>query len=162
MCCCLNPCLLHGRRIAGHNTHTDADNYARVEAFSRQYSSIAPTQEGVGAASYRHVVFMNSSVRGPFLPAMWPKGRHWSTAFTDRLSDTVKLVGPTISCEGPRPHSPPFLRLTSFRRPSDFQVEFSDSGRPPGLWLCVQPSRCIVLVGIRGTHALLLAFCDCC
>lgn len=25
---------------------------------------------------------------------------HWTTIFTDRLSDTVKLVGPTISCEG--------------------------------------------------------------
>ena len=74
---------------------------------------------------YRYIMFLNSSVRGPFLPAYWPvrsqqhsldtmsfitpwvyaicahndavlaQGtRHWTTAFTDRLNDDTKLVGP--------------------------------------------------------------------
>ncbi|KAK9859799.1 hypothetical protein WJX84_002990 [Apatococcus fuscideae] len=49
---------------------------------------------------YRYFVFVNSSVRGPFLPAYWPKERHWTAILTSRLSDNVKLVGPAISCEG--------------------------------------------------------------
>ena len=38
--------------------------------------------------------------RGPFMPAYWPKDSHWSAMFTSHLNDLVKLVGPTISCEG--------------------------------------------------------------
>ena len=38
--------------------------------------------------------------RGPFLPAYWPKESHWSAVLTSRLNSLVKLVGPTISCEG--------------------------------------------------------------
>lgn len=45
-------------------------------------------------------MMMNSSVRGPFLPAYWPRDVPWTRILTDRLSNTVKLVGPTISCEG--------------------------------------------------------------
>lgn len=49
---------------------------------------------------YTHFIFMNSSVRGPFLPAyLWGKVR-WQDIFISRLSDSIKLVGPTISCEG--------------------------------------------------------------
>lgn len=57
-------------------------------------------QVGSAADEYTYFVFLNSSVRGPFLPPVWPKGRHWSRAFTERITDQVKLVGPTISCEG--------------------------------------------------------------
>ena len=49
---------------------------------------------------YKHIIMMNSSVRGPFLPSYWPRRIPWTRILTDRLSDTVKLVGPTISCEG--------------------------------------------------------------
>lgn len=55
---------------------------------------------GEDANKYKYIILMNSSVRGPFQPATWPKGRHWSRAFTDRITADVKLVGPTISCEG--------------------------------------------------------------
>lgn len=58
----------------------------------------------VDMENYRFFLFMNSSVRGPFLPAFWPGGVHWSRALTAKLTSRVKLVGPTISCQ---PASPP-------------------------------------------------------
>ena len=67
---------------------------------------------------YRFFVIMNSSVRGPFLPAYFagsdgggaagaagsrgegrPHPRPWTTALTDLLNERVKLAGTTISCE---------------------------------------------------------------
>ncbi len=63
---------------------------------------------------YQFFLIMNSSVRGPFLPAYFAKSgggglgpgssvhlaaRPWTTVFTDLLNDRVKLVGTTISCE---------------------------------------------------------------
>jgi hypothetical protein len=47
----------------------------------------------VNVRSYKHVVFVNSSVRGPFLPAYWPGDIHWTRVLTDRITDQVKLVG---------------------------------------------------------------------
>ena len=70
---------------------------------------------GLDIRPYRFFIIMNSSVRGPFLPAYFarshggglgpaasehaPRGRGWTTALTDLLNDRVKLVGTTISCE---------------------------------------------------------------
>lgn len=51
-------------------------------------------------SKYRYVIFLNSSVRGPFLPAYWPPEMHWSRILTGRINEEVKLVGATISCEG--------------------------------------------------------------
>eukprot|EP00882_Tetradesmus_deserticola_P016554 GHRQ01017688.1.p1 GENE.GHRQ01017688.1~~GHRQ01017688.1.p1 ORF type:complete len:308 (+),score=99.69 GHRQ01017688.1:374-1297(+) len=51
-------------------------------------------------STYSFFFFVNSSVRGPYLPA-YARGRvHWMSAFTSRLTGSVKLVGSTISCEG--------------------------------------------------------------
>ena len=49
---------------------------------------------------YKYFIIMNSSVRGPFTPAYYTAKQHWSRIFTDKITDEVKLVGPTISCEG--------------------------------------------------------------
>lgn len=54
----------------------------------------------VDTSKYRNIVFVNSSVRGPFLPPYWPRELHWTEVFTGRLTTAVKLVGSTISCEG--------------------------------------------------------------
>ncbi len=48
---------------------------------------------------YQYILLLNSSVRGPFVPAYWPRKLHWSRAFTSRIQGDVKLVGPTINCE---------------------------------------------------------------
>jgi len=50
---------------------------------------------------FRAVVFLNSGVVGPFLPAYYPKGHSWTAAFTDRLSGAVKLVGTSLVCLPP-------------------------------------------------------------
>ncbi len=45
-------------------------------------------------------MWLNSSVRGPFLPAYHPAGMHWTAAFVRKLRGDVKLVGSTINCGG--------------------------------------------------------------
>ena len=61
---------------------------------------------------YKYFIFMNASIRGPFLVSyfayefMW-----WFTIFTKLLNDEVKLVGPTINCEH-KPHVQSYLFVT--------------------------------------------------
>ena len=47
---------------------------------------------------YTYFIFINSSVRGPYIPA-YANGLNWLNIFTSKISDVVKVVGPTISCE---------------------------------------------------------------
>ncbi|KAI3431515.1 hypothetical protein D9Q98_004565 [Chlorella vulgaris] len=54
----------------------------------------------VDTSRYTYIIFLNSSVRGPFLPSYWPPGLHWSQVLTQRITADTKLVGATISCEG--------------------------------------------------------------
>ena len=58
--------------------------------------------QGIDTAKYKYFLFMNSSARGPFLPSYWPNTVHWTQPLVSRLRGLVKLVGPTISCEGER------------------------------------------------------------
>jgi hypothetical protein len=46
--------------------------------------------------TYDYFVFVNSTVRGPFLPVWYNKKEHWSSCFTRLLSDTVAIVGLSI------------------------------------------------------------------
>lgn len=54
---------------------------------------------------YTHFVFLDSSMRGPFLPRyMRPRStsqliKPWTDVFTNRLGSQIKLVGRTVSCE---------------------------------------------------------------
>jgi hypothetical protein len=50
---------------------------------------------------FDHFVFLNSGAAGPFLPSYYPKERHWTRVLTARLSERVKLVGPSIVCLPP-------------------------------------------------------------
>lgn len=71
--------------------------------------------------AYSYFIFLNSSVRGPFLPAYLPHTVHWTTAFTSKLSTDVKLVGSTINCGGaysvddPQPHVQTYAVATDQR-----------------------------------------------
>lgn len=42
---------------------------------------------------YKAYVFLNGSQRGPFLPEYWPRERHWSAVFTDKMEGDCALVG---------------------------------------------------------------------
>jgi hypothetical protein len=46
---------------------------------------------------YDYYFFMNSGVIGPILPH-YVKTPHWSQFFIEKINDTVKLVGTTITC----------------------------------------------------------------
>jgi hypothetical protein len=52
----------------------------------------------VNTTKYKYFIFLNSSVRGPFIVSYYDNPM-WYTIFTRRLNDHVKLVGCTISCQ---------------------------------------------------------------
>lgn len=60
---------------------------------------IAGLQKHIDCAACADFIFINSSVRGPLLPWYALGGAHWTSLFTRKLSASVKLVGPAISCE---------------------------------------------------------------
>jgi hypothetical protein len=45
--------------------------------------------------NYDYFVFINATVRGPFLP-VWYKDKNWIKLFTDRITNELKLFGPMI------------------------------------------------------------------
>ena len=57
---------------------------------------------------YKHFFFVNCGVRGPFFHLDFgsptPRAEQWLKSFTDRLSSSVLLVGPTVSCQLDTPH----------------------------------------------------------
>jgi hypothetical protein len=52
---------------------------------------------------FQNFILVDSSVRGPFLPAHWPPIVHWSAALLSRLHGTVHMVGATISTDPTHP-----------------------------------------------------------
>lgn len=52
----------------------------------------------VSTQDYAYFFFMNSSVRGPFIPSYFPVDTSWTQLFTVKLSSSVKLVGLTVNC----------------------------------------------------------------
>ena len=47
---------------------------------------------------YRYFIFLNSSVRGPFFPSFMPPAWQWTRAYTDRITDTIKVVSSSLVC----------------------------------------------------------------
>ena len=61
----------------------------------------------IDKTKYKYFIFLNSSVRGPFIVAYYDNPI-WYTVFTRRLTDQIKLMGSTISCES-APHVQSYL-----------------------------------------------------
>ena len=59
-------------------------------------------------------MWLNSSVRGPYLPAYLAGRMHWTEALTGKLTDRVKLVGATINCGGGYLHPEPQPHVQSY------------------------------------------------
>ncbi len=53
---------------------------------------------GGRGSKYAHFIFLNSSVRGPFVPMFMPPGWQWTLAFTTRLSATTKVSVQQTPC----------------------------------------------------------------
>jgi hypothetical protein len=49
-------------------------------------------------SSYSYFIFLNKSLRGPFLPLYLPNSFQWTSIYTNMISNDVKWAGSTISC----------------------------------------------------------------
>jgi hypothetical protein len=78
------PKLRNVRVVHRENTCYDAGGYAHALGL-------------VNSKSYTHFIFMNGSVRGPFLPT-YLRGIHWTWVFTSLITNDVKWAGATINC----------------------------------------------------------------
>lgn len=71
-----------------------------------------------GTKPYRYFVWLNSSVRGPFLPSYLRGRMHWTEPLLSKLSSSVKLVGATINC-GRAYDIPPTVHIQSYVSATD-------------------------------------------
>jgi hypothetical protein len=74
-------------------------------------------QTHVDISRYTFFLWLNSSVRGPFMPSYLRGHMHWTRPFTDKLTPSTKLVGATINCGGahgtaPKPHVQSYVVAT--------------------------------------------------
>ena len=60
----------------------------------------------INLEEYDYFIFMNDTVRGPFLPRYIPSSFTWVDLFIDKIGERVKLVGPTICYQSPLPFVP--------------------------------------------------------
>ena len=72
---------------------------------------------------FKYFVFINSSVKGPFMPNYFSSAWHWSQAFTSLLNGRVKAVGPSLVClpEADDATGPPAPRLESYLFATDHE-----------------------------------------
>jgi hypothetical protein len=70
------------------------------------------SQNITNTTAYKYFFLMNSSMRGPFFtPYFEILGIQWYEIFIRRLTDEIKLVGVSISCEV-RPHVQSYIMVT--------------------------------------------------
>lgn len=76
--------------------------YLRTEACPTTWGAIDAVMRVLPVADHKYFVVVDSRMRGPFIPSYASPGGvlHWTEAFTNKLTDKVKMVGPIISCEG--------------------------------------------------------------
>jgi lipopolysaccharide biosynthesis protein len=64
---------------------------------------------------YNYFVFINSTVRGPFLPVWVPEDIHWTDYFISYLDEETKLVGTTINYYRGKPHVQSMVMVTDLK-----------------------------------------------
>lgn len=74
--------------------------YHKNECFD--FGTFGFALNSIDIRKYKYFIFMNSSVRGPFLPSYVRGKVRWEDLFISKLNSEVKLVGPTINCQGTR------------------------------------------------------------
>ncbi|MDA1183557.1 MAG: hypothetical protein O2930_02800 [Acidobacteria bacterium] len=67
--------------------------------------------DGVDREAYDAFVFLNCTVRGPFLP-VWAKSMSWTRLFTELLDEETRLVGTTVNYHYGHPHLQSMLLCT--------------------------------------------------
>ena len=99
----------------------DASGSARVRVMRRpntgyDFGAWAHALRELGDAAlarYRHYVFLNGSVRGPFLPSYVP-ARRWPRLLTGLLRGDVRLAGTVINPWGPGGEEVPHVQSMAF------------------------------------------------
>lgn len=90
-----------GNDFAAHNlTLTYFANHDRLRCDLGQPICVHTAHKSTHRQS-RFFIFINSSVRGPFVPHYVPQGWHWTRGFTDQLKGSVRGVGASLVCLPP-------------------------------------------------------------
>jgi hypothetical protein len=95
--------------VNGHQISIDIPNLKNVEIIKRDnvsfdfggYSSVILN---IDYSKYDYFIFLNDSVRGPYLLNWFPKDYNWTKLFTNKLDSETKLVGSTINFHKGDPH----------------------------------------------------------
>ena len=67
----------------------------RIKNENLDFGGVKSFSKEIGARDYDNLVFLNSSVRGPFLPTY--ANRPWHQCFTSKLSESTGLIGSSIN-----------------------------------------------------------------
>lgn len=117
--------------VQGFNSSVTLPNFKNIRVFKRpndcyDFGAFGEAIRFIGGTSelkkYKLVIFINSSVFGPFLPKYWPKSMHWTKIFSSQLQGNVQVTGTVINClpkedqdgRGPRVSGMAFAALTDF------------------------------------------------
>lgn len=81
------------------------------------FGSWAAALASVKLDDYDRFVFLNDTVRGPFL-ASYAHPAAWTDVFTERITDRVKLVGVSINCVPVDGAMAPFAKTAAAQQPT--------------------------------------------
>lgn len=109
---------------------------------------------GKKISRYSYFIWLNSSVRGPFLPSYLDGKYHWTRAFTDKLNDRTKLVGSTISCGMAGDH-PPSLHIQTYAVATD-SLGLDLLRRNATIFACYDTMDDVVFFSERGISETIL------
>lgn len=133
----------------------------------RNEASITNTNLRFDLARYKYFIFMNSSIRGPFLPPYYlefladsqrelKKSFYWYHIFTKRIDNKVKLVGCTISCV-PTVHVQSYFLTTDFTGLSMFlKTEGGGGASSTGIFSCQSAKADAISLSEMGISARIL------
>lgn len=96
--------VLNGEHTVGKELETVSSNRNGISIIERENTCYDFGAWGIGLSTvgdlsrYTHYIFMNSSVRGPFLPVY--ESRDWWRIFAEQLGgpENVGLVGTSLNC----------------------------------------------------------------
>ena len=102
--------------------------YLLTSSCTTIFGAMAAVMPELPASSYNYILVVDSSVRGPFMPSYassYHHSFHWTDAFTNKLNDTIKLVGAWISCEGApsEGNAAGYWRMNPYVSPSVFATD---------------------------------------
>jgi hypothetical protein len=101
--------------VNGEKISAQIPNYNNIRILNRQnryhiggdFRGWSQALETVKIQDFKYYIFLNSTVRGPFIPRYIPNSMTWLELFTNKLTNKIKLVGPTVNYQtrfGFKPH----------------------------------------------------------